>query len=70
MEPDYSLEALATTFAEHAMIAEEHQQYVNKVFLEQNPEKELPAHMINNFNIARAFSVMCQEITKLKIRCT
>lgn len=69
MDKDYRIETLASTFAEHAKMAEEQQAFVNKVFLEQNPGQELPAHMANPFNVAQAFSVMCAEIEKLKIRC-
>ncbi len=69
MEQDYSLEKLAITFAEHADLADQHQQFVNKVFLEQNPGQELPEHMGNPFNAAKAFAVMADEIAKLKIHC-
>ena len=66
MEQDYSIEALASTFAEHAKISEEHQKFVNQVFIEQNPGQELPPHMANPFNMAQAFVSMCEEIENLK----
>lgn len=66
MEQDYTIEALVSTFAEHAKISEEHQKFVNQVFLEQNPGQELPPHMANPFNMAQAFVSMCAEIQELK----
>jgi hypothetical protein len=66
MKQDYEIEALISTFAEHAKINEEHQKFVNRSFLEQYPDKELPPHMENYFNAAQAFLSMCEEIQKLK----
>lgn len=66
MEQDYRIEALVATFEDHAKMSDQHQDFVNKVFLEQNPGQELPTHMANPFNIAYAFATMCSEINKLK----
>ena len=70
MEHDYRIEALSATFAQHADLADQHQKFVNKMYAEQNPDQELPEHMGNPFNAARAFSVMAAEIEKLKIHCS
>lgn len=70
MEHDYRLETLASTFGTHADMADAHQEFINKSFAEQNPGQELPEHMKNPFNVAKALSVMAAEIEKLKIRCS
>jgi len=66
MEHDYSVEKLCNVFSEHAEMADRHQKFVNEVFVEQNPGQEIPVHMGNPFNIAKALSVMADEIAKLK----
>lgn len=66
MQHDYSIEKLSDVFSEHADLADQHQKFVNKMYSEQNPEQELPEHMGNPFNAAKAFSVMANEIAKLK----
>lgn len=63
---DYSIEKLSETFADHADLADQHQQFVNTMYAEQNPDQELPQHMGNPFNAAKAFSVMANEIAQLK----
>lgn len=68
MEHDYTLETLASTFADHAGMADAHQEQLNQLFKDSNPGQELPEHMKNPFNVARALSVMAAEIEKLKIR--
>ncbi len=57
MEHDYSIEKLSSTFADHADLADQHQQFVNKMYVEQNPGQVLPEHMGNPFNVAKAFSL-------------
>jgi len=69
MEHNYNIEALASTFADHAGMSDAHQQQINAMFKESNPGQDLPEHMANPFNVARALSVMAAEIEKLKIRC-
>lgn len=67
MEPDYSLECLSETFAEHAVISDKH--FVNQVsqFKENYPDEELPSHLKDPyFNLARALSVFAKEIIELK----
>jgi hypothetical protein len=66
MEHDYRIDSLASTFAEHAEMAIKHQENINRIFIENNPGQELPDHMSNPFNIAKALSVMASEIEKLK----
>lgn len=69
MEYDYSIENLINTFNEHAEIAKSQQEFCNQVFLEQNPDQELPKHMTDSFNIAKAFHAICSEILQLKKSC-
>lgn len=66
MKYDYRLETLASTFSDHAEMIETHQEQINKMYTEQNPGQELPEHMKNPFNIAKALSVMAEELNKLK----
>lgn len=66
MENDYRIETLADTFAKHAEEAEKHQKALIKMFLENNPESELPGHMKDPFNVTTALSVMAKEIHELK----
>jgi|GEM_PF-3524000 len=67
-EPDYSIEAMITTFAEHAKQAEiEWKKYI-ELYVEQYPSSPLPGHFKNNFNVYMALSVMCEAIQNLKIR--
>jgi len=69
MEHDYSIEKLVTTFAEHAEMFRQHNEQVCKAYKEQYPDQEIPAHLVNPFCMAHAFSVMAGEIEKLKSRC-
>ncbi len=66
MAHDYSIDALVSTFSDHAEMSRLHQEQVNDTFLAQNPGQEMPPHMVDPFNIAQAFLVMCSEIRKLK----
>ena len=65
-EPDYSIEAMIPTFAEHAKQADIGWKKQIESYQEQYPDSELPEHFKNNFNIASALSVICMEIAKLK----
>jgi hypothetical protein len=65
-EPDYSIEAMIPTFAEHAKQADIGWKNNKETYQEQYPNSELPEHFNNNFNIATALSVMCREIAVLK----
>lgn len=66
---DYRIENLAFLFEKHAEQADfNHQQFIKK-YREDFPDSELPEHLSNEFNIARALSVMAAEIEKLKMIC-
>ena len=65
-EPDYSIEAMIPTFAEHAKQAEIEWKKQRESYGEQYPASPLPEHFNNNFNIATALSRMCMEIATLK----
>ncbi len=70
MEHDYTVEKLAAVFLDHAALADQHQEFVNKSYAEQYPDQVIPEHMSNPFNAAKAFAVMAQEITWLKEEVT
>lgn len=66
MEEDYSIETLVFTFSQHAKLFEEQNEEIANDFKKNYPNEELPAHMLETFNIAKALFVICAEIEKLK----
>lgn len=66
---DYRLESLSGTFLKHAEKGDENHRMQVENLKNNFPDQELPDHMKNPFNIARALSVMAAELEKLKIRC-
>lgn len=69
MNQDYRIEALGTTFSDHAEISDNHTKQMIEQFKTNFPEAEVPSHFNNQFNLCRALSVMACEIERLKIRC-
>lgn len=63
---DYSIENLGAIFAKHADIADDEHEKMIKQYIQQYSDNPLPKHLKENFNIARALSVMASEIDRLK----
>ena len=63
---DYSLESICAIFAQHAVQYDNDLVGVIASFKERFPEEELPKHLSDNFNIARAMGVIAEEVVKLK----
>lgn len=68
MAHDYRIEALGSTFAKHAEITDKQCQQSIQNFKENNPDCPVPEPMKENFNLARALSVMASEIEMLKLQ--
>jgi len=69
MEHDYRIENLASTFDKHAQKIDKLNEEMLRNLLENYPSSEIPSHMNDPFNIARALSVMACEIDRLKQIC-
>jgi hypothetical protein len=66
---DYRIESLASIFGMHADEAEKNYKESVEHHLEAFPDSDLPEWMADDFNLARALSVMAAEIERLKIIC-
>ena len=65
-EHDYTIAALSSTFARHSDTAQKQAEKQLAEFKEVYVDSPLPEHLEENFNIARALSVICCEIEKLQ----
>ena len=66
---DYSLDSLSKTFSSHADTADQEFEKAVISFKKINPDIDLPDHMKENFNLARALSVICKELIRLGSIC-
>ena len=66
-DDEYRIEKLGEVFEKHADRAEAQFKEDVRKFKENYPDSELPDHFKKpHFNIAKALSVMAEEIAKLK----
>jgi hypothetical protein len=68
-EEDYTVENLVNIFFDHAKMSEDHVAKLKEEFIKNFPDQPIPGHLDEGFNLAKALSVLCSEIAKLKIRC-
>ncbi len=61
-----SLEELYETFCDHAEAVKKERKKALKIFKANNPGEEIPEHFYDEFNLAAALSVICEEILKLR----
>jgi hypothetical protein len=63
---EYSIEQLEKTFGENSIqYREERLERIEK-FKEHYPNDHVPAYILEDFDISKAFQTICQEIIKLK----
>lgn len=60
------IKQLIEIFSAHEIEAEKDRQEALKKFKENYPDEQVPAHMLETFNICTAFKVMCKEISDIK----
>lgn len=63
-EEEYTIEYLIETFGKHCELFKKERELTLAQFALE--KREIPAWMINEFNISLAFQVMCKEIKALK----
>ena len=63
---DYSIESLCVLFVQHAQESENHLKELVDSFKKDNPDTEIPKHLICDFSLPRALTVIAEEIVKLK----
>jgi hypothetical protein len=63
---DYRIECLGSVFKEHADRGDKRLEEMRMIFQEEHPTSEMPKHYEDDFNLARALSVMVCEIERLK----
>jgi hypothetical protein len=66
MEQDYRLESLTSTFIVHSEDIERDRIRVKNQIEESDPDDDEFNAWLEDFNIAKALSVMCWEIERLK----
>jgi hypothetical protein len=62
----YSLEELIKTFGEHTEKAQKNHEACVRLFMENNPDTQLPDHLKDDFNICKALLTFSREIKDLK----
>lgn len=65
-ETDYSIENLEFIFMRHAEEAEQRNKEIIDNFKKDYPNEDIPDHMKSSFNLAKALSVMANEINKFR----
>lgn len=62
----YTIEFLATKFAEHAIIAAKNKADLIRQFKKDYPKEPLPDYMEEDFDFPAALSCICMEIIRLR----
>lgn len=62
----YNLEELLKTFKQHTINAKQNQKHIIKQFIENNPDENIPDHMIDDFILPEALASICHEILLVK----
>lgn len=62
----YDLDSLIKTFAKHGEQSEQDKARLLEEYKREFPGEEIPAHMLDPFNICFALHSMAMEIKKLK----
>ena len=69
MQTIYNLEGLIKKFSEHAKFADDYRENQLNEYKKEFPEQDVPEHLLQDFNLARALSYLASEIDALKKHC-